>query len=78
MKLLTDAADYAVTFVSYNKAQHARIALLDRKTKIICNRFISTPNMEPVERELLAEELLRLQHARNRVVALILKLNLNS
>lgn len=76
MKLLTDAAEYAVTVVAHNKAYHAQLALIDRKTKLICNRFLSTPNLEPVERELLAEDLLRLQKARSKVVTLVLELNL--
>ena len=76
MKLLEDAAANAVKVVAYNQAYYAQLRLIDRKTNLICERFVFDSRIEPTERLLLAEDLLRLQQARNRVVESVTQLNL--
>tara|TARA_R110000850_G_scaffold233967_1_gene358839 strand:- start:31450 stop:31686 length:237 start_codon:yes stop_codon:yes gene_type:complete len=76
MKLLEEASENAIKVVAYNKAYYAQLMTIDVKTRRICSRFMSCRDMEPEERELLAEELLTLQKARSKVVKDIFKLNL--
>lgn len=66
--LLEVASKMAVMHSATMKAFHAQLKLLDKKTQTICSRFLLEKTLEPVERELLAEELYSIQRSRTRVV----------
>lgn len=66
--LLEEASITAVMHTATMRAFYAQLENMDRKTRNICSRFLAVKNMEPVERELLAEELLGIQCARTKVV----------
>lgn len=74
-EMLETISDKAVELVAVNRAYHTQLAIIDKKTKLICLRFFSDAKIEPVERELLAADLVRLQTARNEVVQEVLNLN---
>ena len=75
-EMLETVSDKAVELVAVNRAYHAQLALIDKKTKLICLRFLTEPKLEPVERELLSADLVRLQTARNKVVQDVLNHNI--
>lgn len=75
-EMLETASDKAIKLVAVNRAYHAQLALIDKKTKLICFRFLTDEKLEPVERELLSDDLVRLQEARQRVVQEVLNLNI--
>ena len=74
-EMLETISDKAVELVAVNRAYHAQLALIDKKTKLICLRFLTATKLEPVERELLSADLVGLQTARNHVVQNILNHN---
>ena len=74
-EMLEATSDKAVEHVAVNRAYHAQLALIDKKTKLICLRFITGERIEPVERELLSAELVRLQATRQKVVQKVLNHN---
>ena len=75
-EMLHTISDKAVELVAVNRAYHAQLALIDTKTKLICLRFLTDAEIEPMERELLSADLVRLQTARNEVVQKILNHNI--
>ena len=75
-EMLETISDKAVELVAVNRAYHAQLALIDKKTKLICLRFLTATKLEPVERELLSADLVRLQTARNKVVQDVLNHNI--
>lgn len=66
--LLENASMTAVMHTATMKAFHAQLSLMDKKTRIICSRFLLEKTLEPVERELLAEQLYSIQRSRTKVV----------
>ena len=74
-EMLKTISDKAVELVAVNRAYHAQLTLIDKKTKLICLRFLTVTKLEPVERELLSADLVRLQTARNKVVQDVLNHN---
>ena len=74
-EMLETASSKAVELAVVNRVYHAQLALIDKKTKLICLRFLKDAEIEPVERELLAADLVRLQAVRNEVVHKVLSLN---
>ena len=74
-EMLETASDKAAQHVAVNRAFHAQLELIDKKTKLICLRFLTDEKIEPVERELLSADLIRLQTARNQVVQKVLNHN---
>ena len=74
-EMLETISDKAVELVAVNCAYRAQLALIDKKTKLICLRFLTATKLEPVERELLSADLVRLQTARNEVVQKVLNHN---
>ena len=75
-EMLENVSNKAVEHVAVNRAYHAQLALIDKKTKLICLRFITGERIEPVERELLSADLVRLQATRNGVVQKVLNHNI--
>ena len=75
-EMLHTISDKAVELVAVNRAYHAQLALIDKKTKLICLRFLTDAEIEPMERELLSADLVRLQTVRNEVVQKILNHNI--
>ena len=73
--MLDEIAAKAVDIHATNKARYTQLKNVDNKTKTVCQAFLLRPNMEPVERELLAEQLVILQRVRTSIVAEILKDN---
>ena len=69
------ASDETIELAVLNRVYHAQLTLIDKKTKLICLRFLKDAEIEPVERELLAADLVRLQAVRNEVVHKVLSLN---
>lgn len=69
--LLENALTTAVIHAATMKAFHAQLSLLDKKTQIICSRFLAEKTMEPVERELLSEQLYSIQCERTKVVEMV-------
>ena len=76
-QFLDDASVNAVEHTAKMQAFYAQLKLLDQKTNTICFRFLSEKKLEPVERELMAEQLVILQRCRATVVQETLKLGLN-
>lgn len=76
-QFLKDASINAVEHTATIKAYHAQLELLDRKTNIICLRFLSEVKLEPIEREHMAEQLVLFQRCRAAVVKKIMELSLN-
>ena len=74
-EMLHTISDKAVELVAVNRAYHAQLAFIDKKTKLICHRFLTDEEIEPMERELLSADLVRLQTVRNEVVQKILNHN---
>ena len=74
-EMLETASSKAVELAVLNRVYHAQLTLIDKKTKLICLRFLKDAEIEPVERELLAADLVRLQAVRNEVVHKVLSLN---
>ena len=74
-EMLETASSKAVELAVVNRVYHAQLTLIDKKTKLICLRFLKDAEIEPVERELLAADLVRLQAVRNEVVHKVLSLN---
>ena len=74
-EMLETASKKASELAVLNRVYHAQLALIDKKTKLICLRFLKDAEIEPVERELLAADLVRLQAVRNEVVHKVLSLN---
>ena len=74
-EMLETASSKAVELVAVNRANYAQLTLIDKKTKLICLRFLKDAEIEPVERELLAADLVHLQAIRNKMVHIILSLN---
>ena len=69
--LLENALTTAVMHAATMKAFHAQLSYLDKKTQIICSRFLAEKTMEPLERELLSEELYSIQCRRTKVVEMV-------
>ena len=74
-EMLETASKKAVELVAVNRANYAQLTLIDKKTKLICLRFLKDAEIEPVERELLAADLVCLQATRQKVVQEILNHN---
>ena len=74
-EMLETASKKASELAVLNRVYHAQLALIDKKTKLICLRFLKDAEIEPVERELLAADLVCLQATRQKVVQEILNHN---
>lgn len=74
-EMLEKASNKAVEIAAVNRAYHAQLVLIDKKTKLICLRFLTDAKIEPAERELLSADLFCLQRTRQKVVQDILNLN---
>lgn len=75
-KIIENMMENAVTesekYIAGMQAKYAQLKNIDNKTSIICKRFLINPNMEPMEREWQAEQLLSLQRTRAALVREIL------
>lgn len=76
-QFLNDTSDNAVEHTAKMQAFYAQLKLLDQKTKTICLRFLTEKELEPVERELMAEQLVVLQRCRAAVVKNVLQSSQN-
>ena len=74
-EMLEATSNKAVEHVAMNRAYHAQLALIDKKTKLLCLRFITATKIEPAERELFIADLVHLQATRNEVVQEVLNHN---
>ena len=66
--MLDNASMTAVIHSATMRAFYAQLDNMDKKTRIICSRMLVEKEMGPVERELLAEELLVIQRVKTEVV----------
>ena len=73
-QFLNNASNNAVDHTTEMQALYAQLKLLDKKTNTICSRFLFEKELEPVERELMAEQLVVLQRCRAAVVKEALRL----
>lgn len=76
-QFLNDASVNAAEHTAKMQALYVQLKGLDRKTKTICLRFLSEEKLEPVERELMAEQLVVLQRCRATVVKETMELGLS-
>ena len=75
-EMLEATSNKAVEHVAVNRAYHAQLASIDKKTKLLCLRFITATKIEPAERELFIADLVRLQATRNELVQEVLNHNI--
>lgn len=76
-QFLKNASVNAAEHTAEMQALYAQLKLLDKKTNTICSRFLSEKELEPVERELMAEQLVVLQRCRAAVVKKVMDLGRN-
>ena len=76
-QFLDDASVNAAEHTAEMQALYAQLKLLDKKTNTICSRFLFEKELEPVERELMAEQLVVLQRCRAAVVKKVMDLGRN-
>lgn len=76
-QFLQDASDNAVGHIAQMKALYLELKILDEQTNNICLRFLNDKTLEPVERQLMAEQLVVIQQCRAFVVAEAMALGRN-
>ena len=76
-QFLNNANNNAVEHTTKMQAFYDQLKKLDQKTNTICFRFLSEKELETVERELMAEQLVILQRCRAAVVKEALQLGRN-